>query len=71
MYRFVKQEQSLQTVEYFLYQQPLRIRNKLPEIVVEAESEIMKYMCKKTKKLVLGITLQLFPRTPLLDEFSR
>ena len=71
MYRFVKQEQSLPTVEYFLYQHPLLIRNEFPEIVVEAESEIMKYMCKKTEKLVLDITLQLFPRTSILDEFGR
>ena len=69
MYKFVKQEQEMANVEYFLYQQPLLIRNKLPERVVEVESEIMKYLCEKTEKLVSDITLQLFPRTTMLDEF--
>ena len=69
MYKFIKQEQEIADVEYFLYQSPLLIRAKLPERVIEIESEIMKYLCEKTKKLVSDITLQLFPRTAMLDDF--
>ena len=35
MYKFIKQEQEIADVEYFLYQSPLLIRAKLPERVIE------------------------------------
>ena len=51
MYKFIKQEQEIADVEYFLYQSPLLIRAKLPERVIEIESEIMKYLCEKNGKI--------------------
>ena len=71
MYKFVKKEQKLPGIENFLNTDPLRIHSRLPEIVLELESEIMEYLCKKTEKTVLDITFQLFPRTTMLDEFDR
>ena len=68
MYKFVKREQKLPSIEIFLNTDPLRIHSRLPEIVLELESEIMEYLCKKTEKTVLDITFQLFPRTTMLDE---